>query len=70
MIPKARGQAGDQVSGLLEDTEGPIEAGGQDSSTAQGLAAGEAEPRSQRIEVLFFKFFLSSFSSERTLSSE
>ena len=57
MIPKARGQAGDQVSGLLEDTEGPIEAGGQDSSTAQDLAAGEVEQRSQRIEVFCFSSF-------------
>lgn len=51
MIPEARGQAGDQVSGLLEDSEGPIEAGGQDSNMAQDLAAEEVEPRSQRIEV-------------------
>jgi len=55
---EARGQAGEQVSGLLEGTEGPIEAGGQDSSMAQDLAAVEVEPKSQRIEV----FCLSSFS--------
>ena len=58
MIPEARGQAGDQVSGLLEDSEGPIEAGGQDSNMAQDLAAEEVEPRSQRIEVFSFKFFI------------
>ena len=62
MTLEARGQAGEQVSGLLEGTEGPIEAGGQDSSMAQDLAAGEVEPKSQRIKFFVFqvlsKFFI------------